>query len=246
MRDSISATFGIKLILGTRELYRDSKRFITYENDLLIAPNIDPQFPADYAPLGTIENSSQYLCQHVKSGLLYIVTKDGPAIHSEIAQKLHKQAIDCPFLELAQPLDGGKTIPYLRTGFFQGSLYTWITLHQQPISQRQLLSWMLQLACAVDTLDSVNYVHPNLEPAYVFVTTQNTVKLADYVGPQTLTAYSPPEQQYDPSAHVWGLGLILYELLGGKHVPLQPSFGSASDTEIQNRLNELESVSTSR
>lgn len=87
---------------------------------------MEREFLVEYSPLGSIRHGgSQYLCQHVNVGLFDIVTR----VALEIAEKLRNKVVDCPFLELALPLDS-----YLRTGFFQGSLYVWMASHPQPVS----------------------------------------------------------------------------------------------------------------
>jgi serine/threonine-protein kinase len=101
------------------------------------------------------------------------------------------------------------------------------------------LHYASEIADGVDAVHEVNVIHRDLKPENVFVTNDNVVKVLDLgTGKFTgyglnstdrmrvvgTTAYMSPEQikglRVDARADVYALGLIVYEMIAGRH-PLQ-------------------------
>jgi eukaryotic-like serine/threonine-protein kinase len=98
------------------------------------------------------------------------------------------------------------------------------------------LYYASEIADGVDAVHEVNVIHRDLKPENVFVTDDNVVKVLDLgTGKFTgyglnstdrmrvigTTAYMSPEQikglRVDARADVYALGLILYEMIAGRH-----------------------------
>ncbi|MET0596087.1 MAG: serine/threonine-protein kinase, partial [Polyangiaceae bacterium] len=106
------------------------------------------------------------------------------------------------------------------------------------------LHYASEIADGADAVHDVNVIHRDLKPENVFVTDDNVVKVLDLgTGKFTgyglnstdrmrvigTTAYMSPEQikglRVDARADVYALGLILYEMIAGRH-PLVPEDGA--------------------
>jgi eukaryotic-like serine/threonine-protein kinase len=98
------------------------------------------------------------------------------------------------------------------------------------------LHYASEIADGVDAVHEVNVIHRDLKPENVFITSDNVVKVLDLgTGKFTgyglnstdrmrvigTTAYMSPEQikglRVDGRADVYALGLILYEMIAGRH-----------------------------
>ena len=98
------------------------------------------------------------------------------------------------------------------------------------------LHYASEIADGVDAVHEVNVIHRDLKPENVFVTVENVVKVLDLgTGKFTgyglnstdrmriigTTAYMSPEQikglRVDARADVYALGLIVYEMIAGRH-----------------------------
>jgi serine/threonine protein kinase len=107
------------------------------------------------------------------------------------------------------------------------------------------LHYASEIADGVDAVHEVNVIHRDLKPENVFITHDNVVKVLDLgTGKFTgyglnstdrmrvigTTAYMSPEQikglRVDARADVYALGLILYEMIAGRHA-LAPEGGTA-------------------
>jgi serine/threonine protein kinase len=109
----------------------------------------------------------------------------------------------------------------------------------------EALHYASEIADGVDAVHEVNVIHRDLKPENVFVTNHNVIKVLDLgTGKFTgyglnstdrmrvigTTAYMSPEQikglRVDARADVYALGLIVYEMIAGRHA-LAPEGGSA-------------------
>jgi serine/threonine protein kinase len=136
------------------------------------------------------------------------------------------------------------TAPYVVTELLEGETLREMVSRRAP-TQRQVLSFAVQVAHGLDAAHAKGIVHRDLKPENVFVTTDGRVKLLDFGLAKVVdrgaadslepTASSPtaagqmvgtvgymsPEQvrglAVDVRTDVFSLGVVLYELLGGKH-----------------------------
>jgi WD40 repeat protein len=136
------------------------------------------------------------------------------------------------------------TAPYVVTELLEGETLRELVSRRTP-TQRQVLSFAVQVAHGLDAAHAKGIVHRDLKPENVFVTTDGRVKLLDFGLARLVdrgaadslepTAASPteagqmlgtlgymsPEQvrglAVDARTDVFSLGVVLYELLGGKH-----------------------------
>ena len=112
-------------------------------------------------------------------------------------------------------------------------------------TQRQVLGWAAQAAQGLEAAHAKGIVHRDLKPENLFVTTEGRVKVLDFglakqadrltaeSGEATASSptdagqvvgtigYMSPEQvrglAVDPRTDVFSFGVLLYELLGGRH-----------------------------
>ena len=137
-------------------------------------------------------------------------------------------------------------------------------------TQRQVLSFLVQAAQGLEAAHAKGIVHRDVKPENVFVTTDGRVKVLDFglakvaarltseSGEATESSptdaglvvgtvgYMSPEQvrglAVDPRTDVFSLGVVLYELLGGKH-PFRRETTVATLTAIlEERPAELSTV----
>lgn len=82
---------------------------------------------------------------------------------------------------------------------------------------------ILQVASAVDFAHKNSIVHGNLRPSNILFDMDDVVKLADfalpvhYNGPKEKNWYSPPERKISRQGDVYGIGVILHQLLTGRN-----------------------------
>ena len=135
-------------------------------------------------------------------------------------------------------------IPYVVVELLQGETLRELASRRAP-TQRQVLGWAVQAAQGVEAAHAKGIVHRDLKPENVFVTTEGRVKILDFglakqadrltAESAETTASSPtdagqvvgtvgymsPEQvrglAVDPRTDVFSFGVLLYELLGGRH-----------------------------
>src|SRR5262245_41560992 len=126
--------------------------------------------------------------------------------------------------------------PYIVMEFVRGT-----TLNDYArasgLSMRQLLSVMHQVARGLSAIHAIGIIHHDLSPANIFVSESGAAKIGDFglsrdlhaystgsTSRSTLTgtiAYVAPEQIQGKGtsiqAEVFGFGVILYEVLAGRH-----------------------------
>ncbi len=134
--------------------------------------------------------------------------------------------------------------PYVVMELLQGETLREMTSRRAP-TQRQVLSFLVQAAQGLEAAHAKGIVHRDVKPENVFVTTDGRVKVLDFglakvaarltseSGEATESSptdaglvvgtvgYMSPEQvrglAVDPRTDVFSFGVVLYELLGGKH-----------------------------
>jgi serine/threonine-protein kinase len=162
---------------------------------------------------------------------------------------------------IATLLDGGTTEdgePYLAMEYVEGeSITAWCDARRLPVRER--LRVFAQVCEAVRFAHANLVVHRDLKPANILVTSGGRPVLLDFGiakllqreddgGEQTLAGervltpeYAAPEQlrgeAVTTATDVWGLGVLLYELLTGER-PFRT--GGAPTAEVERRVLETE------
>ncbi|MBX9626970.1 MAG: serine/threonine protein kinase [Gemmataceae bacterium] len=164
-----------------------------------------------------------------------------------------------------------QVVPVVRAGWWDGSPVVVsefaplgslaARLGGRPRPVREAVGLVVQLAEVVGYLHRQGVVHANLKPANVLFAAGDTPRLADFrptgglfqgalpaaEGDPAGLGDLPPEYLRDPAAEarphtdVYGLGLILYELLTGR-----PAFAGATAGEVSGRVRAAEPVPPSR
>ncbi|KAA6396235.1 MAG: putative kinase domain protein [Streblomastix strix] len=152
-------------------------------------------------------------------------------------------------------------IDYDEDGFFivmeycpAGSLFDMIQqliIHQQYCEENYAWDVLSQLVITINYLHSIRILHKDLKPENVFLAENKEIRLGDFgiskiIDPSVSVAntlkgtpeYIPPEllveQSYRAISDVWGIGVILYELLARK----KPFQGSSQDIIFQSIVNQ--------
>jgi len=100
---------------------------------------------------------------------------------------------------------------------------------------------IMQLAAGLDFIHKNNIVHGNLRPSNVLFDSSEVVKLTDfglpihYDGPNKKNWYSPPERKPSRQGDIYGMGVILHQMLTGRN----PSYDSASNLRLDDMRGEL-------
>lgn len=171
-----------------------------------------------------------------------------PPLH---LRDLAEALIQHPHPNLLRPLEQGRTPqgwPYLVMERLQGRSLE-VLLAEGPVSREEAVSWGIGIAEGLGALHRLGWVHRDVKPHNVFILPCGTPKVLDFglalragevggVGAfEGSWDYVAPEQAVGgaahPSADVYGLGAMLYELVVGR-VP----FGDSPITAVLGHLHE--------
>eukprot|EP00659_Diplonema_papillatum_P016861 gene16861-25855_t len=151
-----------------------------------------------------------------------------------------KKVMDHPnivrFFDSFTEKEGDTNVLHIVMEFCEGGdLAQFLKNRKKPhwIANETLENWLRQLLRGVDHLHELNVLHRDLKTANVFVTADNTLKIADFGISRSLTRtqcattmvgtpfYMAPEvvnldvvDGYNAKSDVWSLGVIMYELCG--------------------------------
>jgi serine/threonine protein kinase/cytochrome c-type biogenesis protein CcmH/NrfG len=157
----------------------------------------------------------------------------------------------CTIHDIAEADDGRL---YIVMGFYEGRTLK-ERLEQERFSVARCTKIGRQLAAALVRAHGAGIVHRDLKPANVMVLDDDSVRLLDFgvaklTTDEDLTAtggtigtisYMSPEQLHgqsvDGRSDLWALGVVLYELLGGRR-PFDGDTSAAAITAILNQAPE--------
>ena len=119
--------------------------------------------------------------------------------------------------------------------FLGGDLSAFIERQEkkrQPITHDLIIKWVSQLCLAIKLVHDRGFIHGDVKPANIFITSQGDIKLGDLgavrfsngLGTQNVVTnigtplYKAPEALYDNNrvtkkADIWGIGCVIFELL---------------------------------
>ena len=130
----------------------------------------------------------------------------------------------------------GRELPYLVLEFVEGETLRQLLDDSGPVSERLAREIGVALASALDSIHDAGVIHRDLKPENVVITADEQIKLMDLgvalVKEEALRLtqtgefvgsllYAAPEQlrsqHLDGRADLYALGLLLFELLAGRH-----------------------------
>lgn len=162
----------------------------------------------------------------------------------------------------------GIGLPYMVTELVEGPLLSQIIAAEAPLGPRRVLRLLLQLGSALEHVHERGVIHRGLSPESVVVVARRDAEVArifDFgialrpeAAEQRLTraekivgtpTYMAPEQvnggDSDPRSDLYNLGLVLYEMLSGRHpfegtaLVIATQHGTAEVPPIRSRVPGL-------
>ncbi|RNF01267.1 putative protein kinase [Trypanosoma rangeli] len=109
-----------------------------------------------------------------------------------------------------------------------------VEVGSHPITEARIVSWMEQCASALAFIHERGFLHRDLKPTNIFFDNNKDIKIGDFglaatvgLGRQTIVGtpmYLAPErmlhQVYDEKVDVWGLGVVILELVTLQDQPI--------------------------
>ncbi|MBD0024246.1 Stk1 family PASTA domain-containing Ser/Thr kinase [Gordonia pseudamarae] len=141
----------------------------------------------------------------------------------------------------------GGPLPFIVMEYVDGKTLRDILRSEGPLSPRQVMTWMADVAAAMDFSHRNGIVHRDMKPANVMIDITGAVKVMDFgiaramndsTSTMTQTSavmgtaqYLSPEQargiKVDPRSDIYSMGCVLFELLTG-----QPPFTGDSPVAV--------------
>jgi serine/threonine protein kinase len=145
--------------------------------------------------------------------------------------------------------------PYIVTEFLRGASLARRLRQAPPLSLRDKLATAIQLCAGLEAAHGQGVVHRDIKPANIWICQDGTVKLLD-VGLATATSsaasssdvlgvlgYMSPEQvgdgDVDGRSDVFSVGVVMYEMLSGRHPFRAPSLAGVMQKIVHERAEPI-------
>lgn len=142
----------------------------------------------------------------------------------------------------------GEVPAFIAMEYVEGRTLKEILDSPEPVSQRQAIEYVVQIAAALEYAHSMGVVHRDIKPGNILITPDDKVKITDFgialVNAPNITNhgqllgtpnYMAPEaiedEEVDHRADLFSLGVVLYELLT-RHKP----FAGRNTTAVTHRI----------
>ncbi|PBJ80824.1 protein kinase [Trypanosoma cruzi cruzi] len=219
-----SALKEIKVLLHLRH-----RHVVSYVDFFLLFHNdtIRHEFVADYKNEAQLSESTRSL-GFCSTGCLG--SNGSPVVRNEVLSDVFcfhpSEVCVCLVMALCTSGDMQDTIEDARRRLME--------VGSHPIPEAQILSWMEQCASALAFIHEQGFLHRDLKPTNVFFDDDKEIKIGDFglaatvgLGRQSIVGtpfYLAPErmlhQVYDEKVDVWGLGVVMLELVTLQDQPI--------------------------